>query len=77
MKAYSRKQAGVIYRAFKEGNIEMTKSAVSKLYDFADRDFDLHEMKLAENLHNAVKAAVGFIFENNYKSAQVSINNAF
>ncbi len=76
-KSYSRKQAGVIYRAIKEGKIEMSKDAISAMYDNCDY-IDVYSRLTADLAINgvpAIKNAVTFIFEGNYENAQVSINN--
>ena len=33
METFTRKQAGVIYRAVKEGRVEMSRQAISHMYD--------------------------------------------
>ena len=78
MKMFSRKQMGVVYRAMKEGHITIEKSDVSYLYDFADSDFQIFntsDKELFEKMHYGMKNAVQFIFDGEYESAQVSINN--
>lgn len=75
----SRKQAGVIYRNVKQGTVEMSKKAVSAMYDLAGRTFeswergtDLYdaEQELVGMLLNAVDA----IFAGRIEDAQSNID---
>lgn len=78
MKAYTRKQMGVIYRAMKEGKLTIDKADVSYLYDWADRDyqvFNTNDQRQFDAMHYGMKNAVQFVFDGNYESAQVSIDN--
>lgn len=80
MKTYSRKQMGVIYRAVKEGNLDLTKDQVSFLYDYADRYSDdmvtnTDNAKFFDALHYGMRGALDFIFAGDYDHAMVSINN--
>lgn len=70
--SYSRKQAGVIYRAVKEGKLEMAKDAISRLYDFVGCPV---ETPYGEAVYYAVKVAVNAIFDNDYKVAQTAVSN--
>lgn len=76
-KTYSRKQMGVIYRAVKEGKIELSKGEISYLYDMADgmEVWNTDQSRLAETLHHGMSNAIEFIFAGNYDSAKVSISN--
>lgn len=76
-KTYSRKQAGVIYRAWKDGKIEMAKEDANKLYDYVGEIevYNTNAMKIVETIAYAIRNAVDAIFADNYKAAQVSINN--
>ena len=76
-KTYSKKQMGVVYRAFKEGKINITKEDVSYLYDMADgmEVWNTNDSKLAGTSYHGMKNAVQFIFDGEYSNAQVSIDN--
>lgn len=77
MRTYSRKQAGVVYRAIKEGKLEMDKNLISKMYDYVGKVevYGTNDLSYKENFACAIQNIVTAIFENNYKSAQASINN--
>lgn len=78
MKAYTRKQMGVIYRAMKERRLTIDKADVSYLYDWADSDFQVFntdDQRLFDVMHYGMKNAVQFVFDGEYESAQVSIEN--
>lgn len=70
---YTRKQAGVIYRAVKEGKIEMEKAAVSKLYDWAD-DFGIDYNGSVNRIMQDVHIAIDAIFAGDYEKAQAHVN---
>lgn len=72
MRTYSQKQANVIYRAFKEGLIDISKSAISKIYDMVGdvEVYNTNQLKGIEEEIYAVRLAVGFIFDNDYKRAE-------
>ena len=76
-KTYSRKQMGVIYRAVKEGKLELEKWQISYLYDCADgmEVFNTNDKRIADELYYGMRNAIDFIFEGNYKSAMVSIES--
>lgn len=78
MKAYSRKQMGVVYRAMKEGRIAISKEDVSYLYDWADADFavnNTNDSRRFDTMRYGMKNAVDAIFAGDYKAAQTSIEN--
>ncbi len=64
---YSRKQAGIIYRAFKEGLVVMSQAQVSKLYNWCDSNYGLVDA-------HTVQCAVNAIFLGNYELAQTALN---
>lgn len=76
-KTYSKKQMGVIYRAVKEGKIELSKRDVSYLYDHADgmEVSNTNQAERAEKLHYGMSAAIDAIFAGDYEAAIVSIDN--
>ena len=78
MKAYSKKQMGVVYRAMKEGKLNISKQDVSYLYDWADSDFHVYntnDSKRFETLRYGMRNAIDAIFAGDYELAQVSIDN--
>ena len=77
VKSYSSKQAGVIYRAYKEGKIEMTREAISEMYDCVGyvEVYNTDDGYRANESIYAIRKAVDAIFAGDYESAQVSINN--
>ena len=79
MNTYSRKQAGVIYRAVKEGKIELTKDEVSASYDYSGsvEVFNNTAANHVENIIAAVRGAIDAIFDNDYTLAQNYLTNAF
>lgn len=67
--SYSRKQAGVVYRAIKEGKLEMSKDAVSLMYDLADEErYDGSDV--IPTFINNIKAMVECIFSGDMAEAQ-------
>lgn len=76
-KSFTRKQANVIYRSIKEGKIEMSKEAVSAMYDNVEY-IDVYDSATADMAMygvKAIKAAVTCIIEGNYETAQKIIND--
>lgn len=77
MRPVSRKQVNVIYRAYKEGKLELTKEDISSLYDLADYDMficNTNAMQEAEKLHYGMSNVISFIFEGDYKMAMSGID---
>ena len=62
----------MIYRASREGNIEVSKNVMSKIYDMADASceyfFDGYDM------HERIPMIVKNIFDGDYEMAQQGIN---
>lgn len=62
---FTRKQAGIIYRAYKCGNVKMTRKQVNFMYDsVGDTDADTY----------GLKQAVGFIIDGQFDLAQACID---
>lgn len=74
VKGISRKQAGVIYANVKRGTIEMSREAISEMYDRFVGEVFVGSSDPTERIA-ALRNAVDFIFAGEYASAQVSINN--
>ena len=70
MSKFSRKQAGVIYRAFKQNEVKMEQAAVSRMYDLVNDggcvDYNGEINREIQDLLIAIEA----IFENDYQKAQ-------
>ena len=76
-KTYSKKQMGVVYRAYKEGKISMDKLDVTYLYNCADGLFvsNTNDLQRAETLYYGMRNALDAIFAGDYASAQTAIDN--
>ena len=78
MKVYiSRKQAGVIYRNVKQGNIEMSKDAIALMYEAVDSLDGYYKGSVLGNAVELLLMAVDAIFANNFDGAQACINQAY
>lgn len=71
--ALSRAQCGVIYRAFKEGKIEMTNTAISGLYEYNEPSYYFNGRDDIDRL----KLAIECIFEQKYERAQYWLDLVF
>ena len=76
-KGYSRKQAGVIYRNVKEGKIEMSKTAISVMYDNVGtvEIVDNTTAEFAQEGVTCIRLAVDAIFADDYRLAQMHISD--
>ena len=76
-KTYTRKQMGVIYRAVKEGKLELEKRDISYLYDMADgiETNNTNELQKADALYYGMRNAIDAIFAGDYEAAMASIDN--
>lgn len=75
-KQITRKQAGVIYRATKEGKIEMSQEQISAMYDLtAYNGYDDNGTKQAMN--DRFQLAVEAVFDGDYEKAQKFVDQAF
>lgn len=72
---FSRKQAGVIFRAYKESKVIMEKEQVNRMYAFADAM--LCQEGFDQDVETHLGWAVDYIFNNDYENAQKAINRAF
>ena len=68
---YTTKQAKVIYKAWKQGKIEMEKQVMDKIFELADgNNRSCREgLSLGQSINEAVQA----IFSNNYRLAERNI----
>ena len=76
MRKFTRKQAGVIYRAVKTNKITMGREAVSYMYDLVDY-YDSERIDWHGDINSAIrelKMAVDAIFDGNYEEAQECID---
>ena len=76
-KTYSKKQMGVIYRAMKEGKLEISKADVSYLYDCCDgiEVFNTNDSAWAEKMFYGMRVALDAIFAGEYATAQTAVEN--
>ena len=77
IRTYSRKQAGVIYRNVKEGKLEMSKAAISAMYDNCD-GMDVYNNATADFAQygiGMIRKTVDAIFANDFDKAQYEIND--
>lgn len=78
-KKITRKQAGVIYRALKEGRIEMSDKEVSIMYDIVDFE-GYDDGGSLNSINDRLTVAVDKIFEGDFTSsvgANAQIARAF
>ena len=76
VKSITRKQAGVIYSNVKRGTIQMSKQAVSAMYDMAGEVFIGSQTQadiIGEQIA-ALRLAIDAIFDGNIEWAQDNIN---
>lgn len=69
----SEKQANVIYRAWKEGKIEISEHALEMIYYYTEHEFGCRNNCF--DMYHSLRNAVGSIIRNELKSAQRSINS--
>ena len=71
----TRFEAGVIYKAMKQGLVNITKQAVSRLYNECDKMFMYASERYDQNhvYYDAVNLTVGAILTGNYGLAQKQI----
>lgn len=72
MNNFSRKQAGVIYRAMKEGNLSIDSETVSYMYDLTDGGIDFNGSCNSDI--QQFRLAVDSIFDGDYDKAQEHVN---
>lgn len=71
VKSYSCKQAGVIYRAIKDGKLTMSNDAISDMYDMVGEAFiTMANRDRVEECIYGVRLAVTAIFDNDYAQAE-------
>ena len=76
VKSITRKQAGVIYSNVKRGTIQMSKQAVSAMYDMVGEVF-IGSQSMADYYGEqiaALRLAIDAIFDGNIEWAQDNIN---
>ena len=69
---FTRKMAGVLYRAVKEGKLQMDRRLVNTMYAYADM-YTVSEGSEAEK-EKGFKDAVDAVFAGDYEAAQASID---
>lgn len=70
MNSFSRKQAGVIYRNLKEGNLEMSQDAVSRMYDLVNDGSGIDHNGSINSEIQDLRLAVDAIFADDFAKAQ-------
>ena len=73
IKGISRKQAGVIYANVKRGTIEMSREAVSEMYDRFVGEVFVGASDPTGQIA-ALRVAIDFIFAGEYENAQAAID---
>ena len=70
-------EAGVIYRAWKEGNIDILPETASMMYDEAKLDIRFASTRYSQDyqFYDNVEKAVLSILNNDYESAQNTLKN--
>lgn len=77
IKTYSKKQAGVVYAAVKRGDVIMSKTAISIMYDIVGGVdvFNTSQLDGIDRVKYAVKNAVDAIFAGDMELAQSCVDN--
>lgn len=70
------KQAGVIFKNWKSGNIKMTEKDISNLYITADSMYKTEVYNRNHFYCDNIMRAIYFIFKNDFKKAQKYIDDA-
>lgn len=71
-KNITKKQAGVIYRNWKLGNLTATKETMNKVYDYAE--YYVSTDSKAEDELSALRACIDAIFANDMAEAQSQLD---
>lgn len=71
---FTRKQAGVIYRAIKEGKITLSDAGIKMMYGRADAYIN-HDVVL-DDVESYLRYAVDGLFNGNVEEAQENVNHA-
>ena len=67
----TKKQAGVIYRNFKAGNVKVSQQVISKIYDFAAYNWvEQTTDSVTSGLVDILCAAIDALFAGDYEAAQ-------
>lgn len=73
MKSYSRKQAGVIFANWKQGNLHATDTTIKHMYSYAD-GWSMHWQPQDLDMIQCIRAAVDCIFAGNIDGAQAQLD---
>lgn len=71
----SKKQAGVIYRNWKLGNLDMTQDMVSFVYDYADFSTN-YGTPTDYTIVSDLRECVDYLFAGEFEEAQASLGHA-
>lgn len=77
IKSFSRKQAGVIYRAIKNKQIYMSRKGISEMYDMCGEVyvFNTNDAQRVQNQIAAIRNAVDAIFCGAFDMAEISLEH--
>lgn len=71
---FSKKQAGVIYKTWRQNKIDASKHVINKIYEFAEngiKGFGRNSFSMNDAIYGTVNA----IFEGDYEKAQRQIDH--
>lgn len=71
---FTRKQAGVIYRAIKEGKVTLSDAGIKMMYGQADAHIN-HDVVL-DDVESYLRHAVDSLFNGNIEEAQKNVDDA-
>lgn len=74
--ALSRRDIAPIYKAYKNNEIKITKSDISKLYDYADKEGQVTYDPNADEFEIDLRNASRFIIKGDYKNGQKALDRA-
>lgn len=75
-KQITKRQAGVIYRAYKESLVDVTDENIKSLYNLVDyRGYD--DNGSMQRMNDSIQLAIEAVFENNYEKANEQLRRAF
>lgn len=77
IKSFSRKQAGVIYRAIKNKQLFMSREGISEMYDMCGEVYvsNTNDAQRVQNQIAAIRNAVDAIFCGSFDMAEISLRH--
>lgn len=70
---FTKKQVGVVYKAWKQGKVEIEKQTVNKIYDLAENGISGYS-RSCFCMNHAIKKAVSLILKGRYEEAQKQLD---